>query len=92
MVVIMCALALVDPLDSFSQFSRMMTNFSALFEDKLTGESACGLDYCSLYLDVEYQSSYTIVLEGKLLRLAEGIIGYTSNDLIWKGVDMLKEN
>lgn len=47
----------------------MMTNFTSLFEDELTGEEACGLDYCSLYLDVEYQSSSTVVLEGKLLRL-----------------------
>ena len=44
-----------------------------------------------MYLSVEYQSPYTIVLEGKLLRLAEDTIGYTANDLIWKGVDMLKE-
>lgn len=44
-----------------------------------------------MYLDVEYQSPYTIVLEGKLLRLAENILGYTTNDLIWKGVDILKE-
>jgi hypothetical protein len=44
-----------------------------------------------LYLDVEYQSPYTIILEGKLLRLAEGTVGYITNDLIWKGVDMLKE-
>jgi hypothetical protein len=68
----------------------MMTNFTILFDDELTGEEACGLDYCSLYLDVEYQSPYTVVLEGKLLRLAEGIVGYTANDLIWKGVDILK--
>jgi hypothetical protein len=74
-----------------SQLDRMMMNFTALFEDELTGEEACGLDYCSLYLDVEYQSSSTVVLEGKLLRLAEGIIGYTENDLIWKGVDLLKQ-
>jgi hypothetical protein len=44
-----------------------------------------------LYLEVEYRSSSTVVLEGKLLRLAKGIIGYTANDLIWKGVDLLKE-
>jgi hypothetical protein len=69
----------------------MMTNFTTLFEDELTGKEACGLDYCSLYLDVEYQSSYTVVLEGKLLRLAEGTIGYTANDLIWNGVDLLKD-
>jgi hypothetical protein len=69
----------------------MMTNFTALFEDELTGEEACGLDYCSLYLDLEYQSSFTIVLEGKLLRLAKSIIRYTANDLIWKGVYLLKE-
>jgi hypothetical protein len=74
-----------------SQLDRMMMNFTSLFEDELTGEEACGLDYCSLYLDVEYQSSSTVVLEGKLLRLAEGIIGYTENDLIWKGVDLLKQ-
>ena len=69
----------------------MMTNFTSLFEDELTGEEACGLDYCSLYLDVEYQSPSTVVLEGKLLRLAEGIVGYSTNDLIWQGVDLLKE-
>lgn len=68
-----------------------MTNFTELFDDELTSEEVCGLDFCSLYLDVEYQSPYTIVLEGKLLRLAENTIGYTTNDLIWKGVDMLKE-
>jgi len=61
-----------------------------VFEDELTGEEACGLDYCSLYLDVEYQSPYTIVLTGKVLRLAEGTTGYITNDLIWKGVDILK--
>ena len=44
-----------------------------------------------MHLNVEYQGPYTIVLEGKLLRLAENIIGYTTNDLIWKGVDILKE-
>lgn len=68
-----------------------MTNFTELFEDELTNEEVCGLDFCSLYLDVEYQSPYTIVLEGKLLRLAEGTVGYITNDLIWKGVDILKE-
>ena len=87
----MCILPFTDTLKVFSQLDRMMTNFPSLFEDELTGEEACGLDYCYLYLDVEYQSSSTIVLEGKLLRLAEGIIGFTANDLIWKGVDLLKE-
>jgi hypothetical protein len=87
----MCILPFTDLSMVFSQPDRMMTNFTSLFEDELTGEEACGLDYCSLYLDVEYQSSSTVVLEGKLLRLAEGITGYTANDLIWKGVDLLKE-
>jgi hypothetical protein len=87
----MCILPFTDLSMVFSQLDRMMTNFTSLFEDELTGEEACGLDYCSLYLDVEYQSSSTVVLEGKLLRLAEGITGYTANDLIWKGVDLLKE-
>jgi hypothetical protein len=91
LIVIICALPFANPSMVFSQLDRMMTNFTALFEDELTGKEACGLDYCSLYLDVEYQSSYTVVLEGKLLRLAEGIIGYTANDLIWQGVDLLKE-
>ncbi|MGA7369644.1 MAG: hypothetical protein WBX01_10990 [Nitrososphaeraceae archaeon] len=68
-----------------------MTNFTELFEDELTGEEVCGLDFCSLYLDVQYQSPYTVVVEGKLLRLAGDIIGYTTDDLIWKGVDVLKE-
>lgn len=86
----MCTLQLANPSQVFSQFDRMMTNFTTLFEDELTGEETCGLDYCSLYLDVEYQSPYTVVLEGKFLRLAEGVIGYTENDLIWKGVDILK--
>jgi hypothetical protein len=75
----------------FDQIDRRMTNFTDLFNDKLTSKEVCGLDFCSLYLDVEYQSPYTIVLEGKLLRLAENTIGYTTNDLIWKGVDMIKE-
>jgi hypothetical protein len=75
----------------FDQIDRRMTNFTDLFNDELTSKEVCGLDFCSLYLDVEYQSSYTIVLEGKLLRLAENTIGYTTNDLIWKGVDMIKE-
>jgi hypothetical protein len=87
----MCILPFTDSSKVFSQLDGMMTNFTSLFEDELTGEEACGLDYCSLYLDVEYQSSSTVVLEGKLLRLAEDIIGYTANDLIWKGVDRLKE-
>ena len=88
----MCILLFANSSKVFSQLdNRMMTNFTSLFEDELTGEEACGLDYCSLYLDVEYQSSSTVVLEGKLLRLAEGIIGFTANDLIWKGVDLLKE-
>ena len=91
MMVIIFALPFNNPSKVSSQLDRMMMNFTALFEDELTGEEACGLDYCSLYLDVEYQSSSTVVLEGKLLRLAEGIIGYTANDLIWKGVDLLKE-
>lgn len=90
MIVLICILSLANHSRVFSQFDRMMTNFTALFEDELTGEEACGLGYCSLYLEVEYQSPYTVVLEGKLLRLAEGIIGYTANDLIWKGVDILK--
>jgi hypothetical protein len=90
-MVIICTLSLANPSKVFSQFDRMMTNFTTLFEDELTGKEACGLDYCSLYLDVEYQSSYTVVLEGKLLRLAEGTIGYTANDLIWNGVDLLKD-
>ena len=75
----------------FDQIDRGITNFTELFEDELTSEEVCGLDFCSLYLDVKYQSPYTIVLEGKLLRLAENTIGYITNDLIWKGVDMLKE-
>ncbi|MGH9978898.1 MAG: hypothetical protein ACRD8Z_24155 [Nitrososphaeraceae archaeon] len=91
LIVIISTLSLVIPSQVFSQFDRMMTNFTTIFEDELTGEEVCDLDYCSLYLDVEYQSPYTVVLEGKMLRLAEGIIGYTTNDLIWKGVDLLKE-
>jgi hypothetical protein len=75
----------------FDQIDRRVTNFTDLFNDELTSKEVCGLDFCSLYLDVEYQSPYTIVLEGKLLRLAENTIGYTTNDLIWKGVDMIKE-
>lgn len=75
----------------FDQIDRRMTNFTDLFDDELTSKEVCGLDFCSLYLDVEYQSPYTIVSEGKLLRLAENTIGYTTNDLIWKGVDMIKE-
>ena len=75
----------------FDQIDRRMINFTDLFNDELTSKEVCGLDFCSLYLDVEYQSPYTIVLEGKLLRLAENTIGYTTNDLIWKGVDMIKE-
>lgn len=75
----------------FDQIDRRMTNFTDLFDDELTSKEVCGLDFCSLYLDIEYQSPYTIVLEGKLLRLAENTIGYTTNDLIWKGVDMIKE-
>jgi hypothetical protein len=89
-IVMICILSLANPSQVFSQFDRMMTNFTTLFEEELTGEEACGLDYCSLYLDVQYQSPYTVVLEGKFLRLAEGIVGYTANDLIWKGVDILK--
>jgi hypothetical protein len=87
-------LPFTDPSKVFSQFDqidRRMTNFTDLFDDELTSKEVCGLDFCSLYLDVEYQSPYTIVLEGKLLRLAENTIGYTTNDLIWKGVDMIKE-
>lgn len=91
LVAAMCILPFTNSSKVFSQLDRIMTNFTSLFEDELTGEEVCGLDYCSLYLDVEYQSPSTVVLEGKLLRLAEGIIGYTANDLIWKGVDMLKE-
>jgi hypothetical protein len=75
----------------FDQIDRGVTNFTELFEDELTSREVCGLDFCSLYLNVEYQSPYTMVIEGKLLRLAEDTIGYTTNDLIWKGVDMLKE-
>jgi hypothetical protein len=90
LIVIICTLLLANPSRVFSQFDRMMTNFTTLFEEELTGEEACGLDYCSLYLEVQYQSPYTVVLEGKFLRLAEGIVGYTANDLIWKGVDILK--
>ena len=90
LIVMICALPLANPSQVFSQFDRMMTNFTTLFEEELTGEEACGLDYCSLYLEVEHQSPDTVVLEGKYLRLAEGIIGYTANDLIWKGVDILK--
>jgi hypothetical protein len=91
LVAAICILPFTNSSKVFSQLDRMMTNFTSLFEDELTGEEVCGLDYCSLYLDVEYQSPSTVVLEGKLLRLAEGIIGYTANDLIWKGVDLLKE-
>ena len=75
----------------FDQINQGMTNFTELFQDELTSEEMCGLDFCSLYLNVEYQSQYTIVLEGNSLRLAEDTIGYTTNDLIWKGVDMLKD-
>ena len=94
MVIIIYLLPFTDLPKVFSQFDQIdrgMTNFTELFEDELTSEEVCGLDFCSLYLNVEYQSPYTIVLEGKLLRLAEDIIGYTANDLIWKGVDVLKE-
>lgn len=94
LIVITCALPFTDLSKVFSQFDQIdrgMTSFTELFEDELTGNEACGLDFCSLYPEVEYQSPYTIVLEGKLSRLAEGIIGYPANDLIWKGIDMLKE-
>jgi len=96
LIIIICLLPFTDLSKVFSQFDQIqidrgMTNFTELFEDELTNEEVCGLDFCSLYLDVEYQSPYTIVLEGKLLRLAEGTVGYITNDLIWKGVDMLKE-
>ena len=94
LIIITTLLPFTDLSEVFSQFDRIdrgMTNFTELFEDELTSKEVCGLDFCSLYLDVEYQSPYTIVLEGKLLRLAEDTIGYTTNDLIWKGVDMLKE-
>lgn len=94
LIIIVYVLPFTDLLKVFSQFDQIdrgMTNFTELFDDELTSEEVCGLDFCSLYLDVEYQSPYTIVLEGKLLRLAENTIGYTTNDLIWKGVDMLKE-
>jgi hypothetical protein len=66
----------------FDQINQGMTNFTELFQDELTSEEMCGLDFCSLYLNVEYQSQYTIVLEGNSLRLAEDTIGYTTNDLI----------
>ena len=94
LVIIIYLLPFTDLPKVFSQFDQIdrgMTNFTELFEDELTSEEVCGLDFCSLYLNIEYQSPYTIVLEGKLLRLAEDIIGYTANDLIWKGVDVLKE-
>jgi hypothetical protein len=94
LIIIVYVLPFTDLLKVFSQFDqtdREMTNYTELFDDELTSEEVCGLDFCSLYLDVEYQSPYTIVLEGKLLRLAEDTIGYTTNDLIWKGVDVLKE-
>ena len=84
-------LQICQKFSQFDQIDRRMTNFTDLFDDELTSKEVCGLDFCSLYLDVEYQSPYTIVLEGKLLRLAENTIGYTTNDLIWKGVDMIKE-
>ena len=94
LVIIIYLLPFTDLPKVFSQFDQIdrgMTNFTELFEDELTSEEVCGLDFCSLYLNVEYQSPYTIVLAGKLLRLAEDIIRYTANDLIWKGVDVLKE-
>ena len=94
LIIIIYLLPFTDLSKVFSQFDQIdrgMTNFTELFEDELTSEEVCGLDFCSLYLDVKYQSPYTIVLEGKLLRLAENTIGYITNDLIWKGVDMLKE-
>lgn len=94
LIIIIYLLPFTDLSKVFSQFDQIdrgMTNFTELFEDELTSEEVCGLDFCSLYLDVKYQSPYTIVLEGKLLRLAENTIGYITNDLIWKGVDVLKE-
>jgi hypothetical protein len=94
LIIIIYLLPFTDLSKVFSQFDQIdrgMTNFTELFEDELTSKEVCGLDFCSLYLDVKYQSPYTIVLEGKLLRLAENTIGYITNDLIWKGVDMLKE-
>ena len=94
LIIIIYLLPFTDLSKVFSQFDQIdrgMTNFTELFEDELTSEKVCGLDFCSLYLDVKYQSPYTIVLEGKLLRLAENTIGYITNDLIWKGVDVLKE-
>ena len=96
LIIIICLLPFTDLSKVFSQFDQIqidrgMTNFTELFEDELTNKEVCGLDFCSLYLDVEYQSPYTIVLEGKLLRLTEGTVGYITNDLSWKGVDMLKE-
>jgi|SoiMethySBSTD1v2_1073268.scaffolds.fasta_scaffold59830_1 hypothetical protein len=94
LIIVIYLLPFTDLSKVFSQFDQMdrgMTNFTKLFEDELTSEEVCGLDFCSLYLDVEYQSPNTIVLEGKLLRLTEDTIGYIANDLIWKGVDVLKE-
>ena len=91
MVYVLPFIDLSKVFSQFDQIDRRMTNFTDLFDDELTSKEVCGLDFCSLYLDVEYQSPYTIVLEGKLLRLAENTIVYTTNDLIWKGVDMIKE-
>ena len=91
MVYVLPFIDLSKVFSQFDQIDRRMTNFTDLFDDELTSKEVCGLDFCSLYLDVEYQSPYTIVLEGKLLRLEENTIGYTTNDLIWKGVDMIKE-
>ena len=63
-------------------------NFTQLFSEQLTGPT-CVYKLCHQHLVVVHQSPTTVVLEGKQIAFTMEN-KFVNNDVIWKGVDMVK--
>jgi hypothetical protein len=42
-------------------------------------------------VDVAYESPKTVILQGSISKVIEGGLGLAFNDLLWRGVDLLKD-
>jgi hypothetical protein len=42
-------------------------------------------------VDVAYESPRTVILQGSISKIIEGGLGLAFNDVLWRGVDLLKD-
>jgi len=42
-------------------------------------------------VDVAYESPKTVILQGSISKVIEGGLGLAFNDLLWRGVDLIKD-